>query len=187
MRGEFFSWPTELAVVYEGAVPRCLSEMGGKAKPKKHTAAELAAKAKAATTSVGGGTAGIAERDKKANLTIECLEVGCGGTKLASLTVAQRHWCQKHCTCRRAPNPETGRCECFPAERYEPLFNKPKEAVKTHHNQAATLASNKNASKSVRDKLKAQQAAAAAIIAAEANKGTKPKQFTAKASGPSTI
>ena len=66
-------------------------------------------------------------------------------------------------------------------------FNKPKEVVKTHHNQAATLASNKNASKSVRDKLKAQQAAAAAIIAAEANKGTKPKQFTAKANGPSTI
>ena len=30
--------------------------MGGKAKPKKHTAAELAAKAKAATESVGGGT-----------------------------------------------------------------------------------------------------------------------------------
>ena len=34
--------------------------MGGKAKPKKHTAAELAAKAKAATESVGGGKAGIA-------------------------------------------------------------------------------------------------------------------------------
>ena len=59
----------------------------GKAKPKKHTAAELAAKAKAANESVGGGKAGIAERDKNAKLTTECLEPGCAGTKLTSLTV----------------------------------------------------------------------------------------------------
>ena len=49
--------------------------------------------------------------------------------------------------------------------------------------QAATLASNKNASKAVRDKLKAQQAAAAICDAAN----QKSKQFTAKASGPNTL
>mmetsp|Transcript_20083 Transcript_20083/g.44828 ORF Transcript_20083/g.44828 Transcript_20083/m.44828 type:complete len:152 (-) Transcript_20083:326-781(-) len=151
--------------------------MGGKAKPKKHTAAELAAKAKAATESVGGGKAGIEERDKKAGLKIECLEPGCQGVKLASLTVCKTHWSNKHCTCRRAD------CECFPADKYEPLYAKPTEAVKTHHNQAATLASNKNASKAVRDKLKAQQAAAAIVDAARSG----GKQFTAKAAGPSTL
>ena len=157
--------------------------MGGKAKPKKHTAAELAAKAKAATESVGGGSAGMAERDKKAGLTTECLEPGCQGVKITSLTVCKTHWGQKHCTCRRAPDPETGCCECFPNDKYEPLFQKSKEVVKTHHNQAATLASNKNASKSVRDKLKAQQAAAAIIDASRQNQ----KTFTAKATGPNTL
>ncbi len=151
--------------------------MGGKAKPKKHTAAELAAKAKAATESVGGGTAGMKERDKKAALNIECMEPGCQGVKLTSLTIAQRHWTTKHCTCRREP------CECFPMDRYGPLFASSKECVKTHHNQAATLSSNKNASKSVRDKLKAQQAAAAAIDASRQKK----KEFTAKAAGPNTL
>merc|ERR1719310_1263327 len=120
----------------------------------------------------------MAERDKKANLKTECLEPGCAGTKLASLTVCKTHWSNKHCTCRRAPNPETGCCECFPLAKYEPLFAKSKEVVKTHHNQAATLSSNKNASKAVRDKLKAQQAAAAIIDASRNN----AKQFTAKAS-----
>jgi hypothetical protein len=42
--------------------------MGGKAKPKKHTAAEIAAKV-AAHKSQGGGAEGMAERDKKAALT----------------------------------------------------------------------------------------------------------------------
>lgn len=88
---------------------RC--SQGGKAKPKKHTAAELAAKAKAANESVGGGKAGIAERDNKANLKTECLEPGCQGIKLTSLTVCKTHWSNKHCTCRREP------CECFPAEK----------------------------------------------------------------------
>jgi len=41
--------------------------MGGKAKPTKHTAAEIAAKV-AAHKSQGGGTGGMAERDKKAAL-----------------------------------------------------------------------------------------------------------------------
>ena len=66
-----------------------------------------------------------------------------------------------------------------------PLFSQTKEIVKTHHNQAATLASNKNASKAVRDKLKAQQAAAAVVDAAK--QAQQAKQFTAKAQGPGTI
>lgn len=36
--------------------------MGGKAKPTKHTAAEIAAKVKAATQNKGGGKAGLADR-----------------------------------------------------------------------------------------------------------------------------
>lgn len=151
--------------------------MGGKAKPKKHTAAELAAKVKLANVSTGGGSAGIAERDIKAKLQIECLEVGCLGVKITSLTVCKTHWSTKHCTCNRTE------CECFPKDKYEPLFAKPEKVVQTHHNQAATLSSNKNASKSVRDKLKAQQAAAAVIDATKQNL----KQFTGKAAGPSTL
>ena len=157
--------------------------MGGKAKPKKHTAAELAAKADAANTSRGGGAAGIAERDKTKNLNTECMEAGCAGVKLASLKVCKTHWSTKHCTCRRAPNPETGACECFPLDKYEPLFQKAKDVVQTHHNQAATLASNKNASKSVRDKLKAQQAAAK--ICDEGRRNV--KTFTAVNAGPNTL
>ena len=56
--------------------------------------------------------------------------------------------------------------------------------VQTHHNQAATLASNKNASKAVRDKLKAQQAAAAIVDAAK--QGKMVKEFTKKQAGPSS-
>jgi len=152
-------------------------------KPKKHTAAELAAKADAATTSRGGGAAGIAERDKTKNLTTECMEPGCAGVKLASLKVCKTHWGTKHCTCRRAPDPETGACECFPLEKYEPLYHVSKSSVQTHHNQAATLSSNKNASKSVRDKLKAQQAAAK--ICDESRR--EAKTFTAKNGGPNTL
>lgn len=151
--------------------------MGGKAKPKKHTAAEIAAKVKAANQSVGGGQAGLAERDAKAKLTKECMEPGCAGVKITSLTVMKTHWENKHCTCRRSP------CECFPSDKYEPMFERVKEVVHTHHNQAATLSSNKNASKSVRDKLKAQQAAAAICDASK----TKAKSFTAAKAGPSTI
>ena len=153
--------------------------MGGKAKPTKHTTAEIKAKEKAATVSVGGGKGGVAERDSKANLKTECLEPGCAGVKLASLTVCKTHWSNKHCTCRRAE------CECFPAEKYELLFKKPEVQAKTHHNQLATNASNKNASKAVRDKLKAQQAAAAAAICDTSRQ--QGKKFTAKAQGPGTI
>ena len=154
--------------------------MGGKAKPKKHTAAELAAKAKAATTSVGGGGAGIADRDKTQKIKAECPMPGCGGVKLASLTVAKTHWSTKHCTCKMVPD----MCTCFPAEKYECMFVSG-PVVKTHHNQAATQTSNKNASKAVRDQVKARQAMAAMAICDESRRKT--HEFTAKARGPNTI
>lgn len=50
------------------AVPNAISHpsrgttMGGKAKPTKHTAAEMKAKAHAATTNMGGGKAGLQDR-----------------------------------------------------------------------------------------------------------------------------
>jgi hypothetical protein len=49
--------------------------MTGKAKPKKHTAKELAAKIDAATTSRGGGKAGLADRlgqDKGGHAKLAC-------------------------------------------------------------------------------------------------------------------
>lgn len=49
--------------------------MGGKAKPKKHTAKELASKLDAATTSRGGGKAGFADRsgiEKGGHAKLEC-------------------------------------------------------------------------------------------------------------------
>lgn len=49
--------------------------MTGKAKPKKHTAKEIAAKVDAATTSRGGGKAGLSDRsgqDKGGHAKFEC-------------------------------------------------------------------------------------------------------------------
>ncbi|KAJ9703269.1 hypothetical protein PVL29_004882 [Vitis rotundifolia] len=49
--------------------------MTGKAKPKKHTAKEIAAKVDAATTNRGGGKAGQADRsglDKGGHAKLEC-------------------------------------------------------------------------------------------------------------------
>ncbi|MED6213713.1 Protein METHYLENE BLUE SENSITIVITY 1 [Stylosanthes scabra] len=49
--------------------------MTGKAKPKKHTAKEIAAKVDAATTNRGGGKAGLADRsgiDKGGHAKFEC-------------------------------------------------------------------------------------------------------------------
>ncbi|KAH6757863.1 zinc finger family protein [Perilla frutescens var. hirtella] len=49
--------------------------MTGKAKPKKHTAKELAAKIDAATTNRGGGKAGVADRsgkEKGGHAKLEC-------------------------------------------------------------------------------------------------------------------
>ena len=103
-------------IVDDSGAGRLIVCLEGKNPLKQVGASRTAAKAKAANESVGGGTAGMAERDKKAALKTECLEPGCAGTKLASLTVCKTHWSNKHCTCRRAPNPETGCCECFPVD-----------------------------------------------------------------------
>ncbi|XP_028790293.1 protein METHYLENE BLUE SENSITIVITY 1 [Neltuma alba] len=49
--------------------------MTGKAKPKKHTAKEIASKVDAATTNRGGGKAGLADRsgsDKGGHAKYEC-------------------------------------------------------------------------------------------------------------------
>ncbi|KAI0493999.1 hypothetical protein KFK09_024130 [Dendrobium nobile] len=49
--------------------------MTGKAKPKKHTAKEIAAKVDAATTNRGGGKAGLADRsgqEKGGHAKFEC-------------------------------------------------------------------------------------------------------------------
>ena len=49
--------------------------MTGKAKPKKHTAKEIAAKVDAATTNRGGGKAGVADRtgqEKGGHAKLEC-------------------------------------------------------------------------------------------------------------------
>ncbi|KAJ8492872.1 hypothetical protein OPV22_014593 [Ensete ventricosum] len=49
--------------------------MTGKAKPKKHTAKEIAAKIDAATTNRGGGRAGLADRsgqEKGGHAKLEC-------------------------------------------------------------------------------------------------------------------
>ncbi|XP_042032662.1 protein METHYLENE BLUE SENSITIVITY 1-like [Salvia splendens] len=49
--------------------------MTGKAKPKKHTAKELAAKLDAATTNRGGGKAGLSDRtgkEKGGHAKLEC-------------------------------------------------------------------------------------------------------------------
>jgi len=56
--------------------------MAGKAKPKKHTAKELASKAAAALTNKGGGAAGLADRkggavgkERRGALGLEALQV----------------------------------------------------------------------------------------------------------------
>ena len=94
--------------------------------------------------------------------------------------MAKTHWSTKHCTCKMVPD----MCSCFPAEKYECMFVSA-PAVKTHHNQAATQTSNKNASKAVRDQVKARQAMAAMAICDESRRKT--HEFTAKARGPGTI
>jgi hypothetical protein len=59
----------------EGGSRNPVPAMTGKAKPKKHTAKELAAKIDAATTSRGGGKAGLADRlgqDKGGHAKLAC-------------------------------------------------------------------------------------------------------------------
>lgn len=68
----------------------------GKAKPAKHTAAELAAKAKAATQNAGGGKAGLADRKGGAVGHAKYKWVRCGGTMLWPCfdhTACSCSWC----------------------------------------------------------------------------------------------
>uniref|UniRef100_A0A7S4FD54 C2H2-type domain-containing protein n=1 Tax=Chrysotila carterae TaxID=13221 RepID=A0A7S4FD54_CHRCT len=138
--------------------------MGGKAKPKKHTAAELQAKADAHKPR-GGGAAGMEERKITIKFTCEICKA-----QMPSITNLRTHYEAKH--------PK----ETFPEDQYASKEVK-KEAVKVHHNQAATLASNKNASKAVRDKVKEMQKGAAPVDETR----RKVYAHTAAAKGPSTL
>jgi len=109
--------------------------MGGKAKPTKHTSAELKAK-DALHKPRGGGAAGQAER--KVDIKFTC--VVCKA-QMPSITNLRTHYENKH--------PK----EAFPEETYAAMDVK-KEKVCVHHNQASLVKSNKNASRSVRDKVK---------------------------------
>jgi hypothetical protein len=66
-----------------------------KAKPTKHTAAEIAAKAKAANTNMGGGEAGMKDRLGGAAGHSKFLCNHCK-TPLTSLTQAKQHHESKH-------------------------------------------------------------------------------------------
>uniref|UniRef100_A0A7S0LT82 C2H2-type domain-containing protein n=1 Tax=Coccolithus braarudii TaxID=221442 RepID=A0A7S0LT82_9EUKA len=138
--------------------------MGGKAKPKKHTAAELNAKA-AAHKPQGGGSAGMAERTIKIKFTCEVCKA-----QMPSITNLRVHYEAKH--------PK----DAFPEEQYCQQVET-KEKVAVHHNQMATIKSNKNASKSVRDKVKAIQQEAAVVDEAK----RKVYTHTAAGRGPSTL
>lgn len=69
--------------------------MGGKAKPTKHTAKELAGKAKAATQNAGGGSSGAADRKggKAGHAKYECPICGQAAPDPKS---AEQHWDSKH-------------------------------------------------------------------------------------------
>jgi len=69
--------------------------MGGKAKPTKHTTAELNAKAAAALTNKGGGAAGLADRKGGAagHSKFKCPVCG---QQAPSLKSAGEHWESKH-------------------------------------------------------------------------------------------
>uniref|UniRef100_A0A7S0J2I0 C2H2-type domain-containing protein n=1 Tax=Calcidiscus leptoporus TaxID=127549 RepID=A0A7S0J2I0_9EUKA len=138
--------------------------MGGKAKPKKHTAAELQAKADAHKP-CGGGKGGMEERKVSIKFTCKLCKA-----QMPSITNLRSHYESKH--------PK----EVFQEDEYTVQDDK-KEKVKVHHNQAKTISSNKNASKSVRDKVKAIQSEGA--IADDARR--KVYAHTSAAKGPSTL
>jgi hypothetical protein len=69
--------------------------MGGKAKPKKHTAKEIAGKVAAATTNKGGGKAGLADRQGGAAGHAKFKCPSCG-QKAPSIKSAEMHWDSKH-------------------------------------------------------------------------------------------
>lgn len=67
----------------------------GKAKPTKHTAAEIKAKAHAATTNMGGGKAGLQDRKGGAVGHAKYMCPICK-TAAPSLSNMQLHWESKH-------------------------------------------------------------------------------------------
>jgi hypothetical protein len=69
--------------------------MGGKAKPTKHTAKELAKRAAASSANVGGGNAGAKDRAGGAagHAKFECPSCG---MRAPSVTTAKIHWEAKH-------------------------------------------------------------------------------------------
>lgn len=70
--------------------------MGGKAKPTKHTAKELAAKAKDALCNRGGGSAGAADRAGGAAGHAKYQCPFCGQASPDCGKSAQAHWDSKH-------------------------------------------------------------------------------------------
>jgi hypothetical protein len=69
--------------------------MGGKAKPTKHTSAEIKAKIAAAETNKGGGKAGLQDRKGGAVGHAKYMCPICK-TAAPSLTSMQLHWDNKH-------------------------------------------------------------------------------------------
>ena len=69
--------------------------MGGKAKPTKHTAKEIAKKVGEATTNKGGGKAGLADRKGGAagHAKFKCPSCGIQSPSIKS---AEMHWDSKH-------------------------------------------------------------------------------------------
>uniref|UniRef100_A0A7S0UJ91 C2H2-type domain-containing protein n=1 Tax=Polytomella parva TaxID=51329 RepID=A0A7S0UJ91_9CHLO len=67
----------------------------GKAKPAKHTAAEIAAKVHAATTNMGGGKAGLADRlgGRAGHAKYQCPVCKQAAPDLKSM---QAHWEARH-------------------------------------------------------------------------------------------
>lgn len=80
--------------------------MGGKAKPTKHTAKELDAKAKAATQNAGGGKQGLQDRlgGKAGHAKFKCYLCG---QQAPSLKNMSEHFEAKH----PKENMDAGKCE----------------------------------------------------------------------------
>jgi hypothetical protein len=69
--------------------------MGGKAKPTKHSAREIASKVAAATQNKGGGKAGLADRKGGAAGHAKFKCPSCG-VQSPSIKSAEMHWDSKH-------------------------------------------------------------------------------------------
>ena len=77
------------------ALPPPDTKMGGKAKPTKHSAKEIAKKVGEATTNKGGGKAGLADRKGGAagHAKFKCPSCGIQSPSIKS---AEMHWDSKH-------------------------------------------------------------------------------------------